>query len=157
MRALRRARLCFLAAIVIAAVILVTGLPIGEIVSSRSALSATSLRLSQLRAENRLLEAKVRALDSGPLIRQIAHEQYGLVSPGERSVAVLGEEPVPPRSNAAYGSLFSPPLGSVRIPRADIVPSDASLMPPLSSTGGASVPSYWQRLVERLEFWKTGT
>ena len=130
---LRRARIFFLAAVLLAGVLLLTEVPITDVVHARAAAADVTTALAKIRAENKALEAQVHDLKQGSTIEQIAHQEYGLVESGQRSVVVMP-------GGGATGS--------------DVVPSDSQL----SQVGGGSVArggaSFWERVVQRLEFWK---
>lgn len=149
---LSKARLVFVLAVLAAVVVLVTEFPLGELVTARSASSAAAAELSQVRQQNRALEALVHDLKKGSTIEQIAHEEYGLVEPGQRSYVVM---PSAASTGGKAGPEAATPLGSSTIPRSDLVPSDSSLSP---GPGAAKDPeageSFWRRLLNRLEFWK---
>ena len=78
----QRARLFLLVAVVIAAGILVANFPLGALLHDRATVQGESARLAALRATNERLASEVRALDEPAIIGQIAHEEYGLVTPG---------------------------------------------------------------------------
>ncbi|MHB8245086.1 MAG: FtsB family cell division protein [Acidimicrobiales bacterium] len=152
---LYRARVAFAAAVVVAGVILAIEFPVGQLVSARSAVSSSGAELAKVTRENRTLAIQVRDLAKGSTIEQIAHADYGLVLPGQRSIVIMpgGQMhtggAIPGHSSAGT----SAPLGSTTIPRSDIVPSDSqlspSVAPPQNNSGG-----FWQRVLTRLEFWK---
>jgi cell division protein FtsB len=144
---IHRARLFFLVAVLIAAGILVANFPLATLLQARSTVEGESARLAALRATNRTLSSELRALGDPAIVGQIAHEQYGLVTPGQRSIVVL---PAASRS----GSAAPDPLANNPIPPSDVLPSDAILDP------GTQVPAppghgpgFWRRVVGDLEFW----
>ncbi|MGO9560212.1 MAG: FtsB family cell division protein [Acidimicrobiales bacterium] len=151
---LRRARIFFLVAVVLAGVLVLTEVPIADLMHARSAASEVTSALAKVRAENRALEAQVHDLQQGSTIEQIAHQEYGLVEPGQRSVVVMpgGGATGSVRGHGSTGT--SAPLGETTIPKSDIVPTDSQV----AQVGGGSAahggPSFWQRVVQRLEFWK---
>ena len=140
---IQRARLFFVVALLIAAGILVTNLPLGSLMRDRATIAAESGQLATLRTGNRLLSAEVRALNDPATVARIAHEEYGLVKPGQTSVVVL-----PPAGRSAG---TRNPLVNGPIPAADLLPSDAVLVPSVPPpTKGAG---FWRRVLDRLEFW----
>lgn len=141
-----RARLFFVLALALALAIVATEFPIGELMHVRSAGAAAASELAKVRKENRLLAGQVKDLKTAGTIEQIAHQQYGLVKAGQRSYVVMPSAPA--GSTKAVG-----PLADDRIPRADLVPTDSVLSPPVSSSS-SSGGSFWHRLLRRLEFWK---
>lgn len=150
----RRARIFFLAAVLLAGVLLLTEVPITDVVHARAAAADVTTALAKIRAENKALEAQVHDLKQGSTIEQIAHQEYGLVESGQRSVVVMPGGGAT-GSVGGHGSTgTSAPLGETTIPKSDVVPSDSQL----SQVGGGSVArggaSFWERVVQRLEFWK---
>ena len=145
---LKRARLLFAVAVVLAVVILATSFPIGQLMQARSSAAVAATELSRVQRENRALASEVRRLKTGSAIQQIAHEDYGLVDPGQRSYVVM------PRNGSSRAGAAAGPLGNHQIPQSDLVPSDSVLSPPAPSRNPGAGRSFWQRLVNRLEFWK---
>lgn len=151
MRLLRRARLGFVAAIAIAVVIVATQFPLGELVHARAALSFSSTHLAQLRRENASLGAQVKALQQGSTIEQIAHQEYGLVRPGQQAVVVL------PGAHESTGATASGRLGTFKLPSSDFVPTDSLLSPGATAAKPATHEGLWRKVLNRLEFWKATT
>ncbi len=75
--------------VVLVGVAFVTLFPIGTMLSQRHQLNAVSSQLSRLQAANRALRAKARLLRTNAEIAKLAHEQYGLVKPGQEAYVVL--------------------------------------------------------------------
>ncbi|MFZ2057176.1 MAG: septum formation initiator family protein [Acidimicrobiales bacterium] len=144
---IRRARLFFLLALLLAMVILVGNFPLGALVRERSTVRTESAQLAALQATNRTLSSQVRALHDPATVAQIAHEQYGLVAPGQRSVVVL--------PGAAGSSSSTPdPLANNPVPASDLLPSDAILDPGVQAAPSpAHGPGFWRRVLDTLEFW----
>lgn len=144
---IHRARLFFLAALVIAAVILVANFPVSVLLQERATVRADSAQLATLQAENRVLSSQVKALHDPVVVGQIAHSEYGLTQPGERSLVVL------PGSTSSPSSAPNP-LANNPIPSSDLLPSDAILDPSVPATQPAlPEPGFWHRVVAALEFW----
>jgi hypothetical protein len=144
---IRRARLFFFAALLIAVVVLVANFPLGALVQGRSAVRADSAQLVALQAENRALSSQVRALHDPATIGRIAHEEYGLVTLGQRSIVVL---PGP----AGSSSSTPDPLADNPIPSSDLLPSDAILGPSARAAQPlVHEPGFWHRVLDSLEFW----
>jgi cell division protein FtsB len=145
---IQRARLFFFVALAVAVVILVANLPVGALVNGRAAVRSDAAELASLQAENRLLAAQVKALHDPAVVGRIAHSDYGLTGPGERSVVVLpGAAKVP--------SSGENPLADNRLPSSDLLPSDAILDPASAAAALPPVhePGFWHRVVSSLEFW----
>ncbi|MGH9297134.1 MAG: FtsB family cell division protein [Acidimicrobiales bacterium] len=151
---LRRARIAFVAAVVLAAVILATQFPLGELLHARAAVSSSSGQLAALRRANNALSAQVKSLHQASTIEQIAHDQYGLVRPGQKSVVILPNGHDGGASGSARSGSIPDRLGTAVIPPADLVPSDSLLSPPEVKSAGSSRGGYWGRVLDRLEFWK---
>ena len=144
---IHRARLFFLVAVLIAAGILVANFPLGTLLQARSTVAGESAKLAALRTTNRTLSSELRALEVPAIVGQIAHEEYGLVMPGQRSIIVL-----PAASRA--GRAAPGPLANNPIPSSDLLPSDAILDPGTQVPAPASHgPGFWHRVLGDLEFW----
>ena len=144
---IQRARLFFFVALLIAVVILVGNFPLGALVRERSTVRTESAQLAALQAANRTLWSQVRALHDPATVAQIAHEQYSLVAPGQRSVVVL--------PGAAGSSSSTPdPLANNPVPASDLLPSDAILDPGVQAAPSPEhEPGFWRRVLDTLEFW----
>jgi hypothetical protein len=113
----------------------------------RATVRTDSVQLAALQAENRQLSSQVKALHDPAVVGQIAHSEYGLTEPGERSVVVL------PGSTKAPSSAPNP-LADNPIPFSDLLPSDAILDPSVPVEQPAvHEPSFWHRVIGTLEFW----
>jgi cell division protein FtsB len=144
---MRRARLFFLVALLLAAGILVANFPLSTLLQGRSTVQGEATRLAALRAENRTLASEVRALDDPATVGEIAHEEYGLITPGQRSIVVLP-------AAAGAGSAARDPLANNPVPSSDLLPSDAILDPGTPVAPPASHgPGFWHRVLGDLEFW----
>ena len=145
---IQRARLFFLVALLLAVVILVGNFPLGALVRERSTVRTESAQLAALQATNRTLSSQVRALHDPATVAQIAHEQYGLVAPGQRSVVVL------PGAAGSSSSSIPDPLANNPVPASDLLPSDAILDPGVQAARSpAHEPGFWRRVLDTLEFW----
>lgn len=164
---LSRARLVFFASLVLAGLLLVLELPLGQLMGARSSAATTAAELAKVQAENKRLSNQVRDLQRGATIQQIAHEEYGLVEPGQRTVVVMPGSAIGTGTGHGTGHATghgmtaarvrggsSTPLGSHTIPQSDVVPSDALLAPPPGAKGAGQGQGFWQRVLNRLEFWK---
>ena len=153
---LYRARIAFVVAVVLGAILLATEFPLAGLVHARATANATAAELSRIQTENRTLSNQVHDLRQGSTIQQIAHQEYGLVEQGQRSVVIMpgGGNTGSVRGHGTSGP--SAPLGSTTIPKSDIVPTDSSLSTGVGGggSGAGSGGGFWQRLLNRLEFWK---
>lgn len=144
---IRRARLFFFVTMLIAVVILVTNFPVGQLLQGRSTIERETAQLTALQQANKTLTSQVRALHDPSTVGQIAHEEYGLIAPGERSVVVL------PGVGGSSSSGPNPLANNLLAP-ADLQPSDAILDPAVQDAGSQpKEPGFWHRVLTNLEFW----
>jgi hypothetical protein len=127
--------------------IVATEFPLGQLMRGRAALGQTTQQLTQLQAQNRALARQVSDLRQNGTIARIAHQDYGLISRGQRSVVVL------PSATTKTGGA-SGPLSTTKVPKSDLVPSDAIVSPSGGRVRAVKRAGFWSRLVQRLEFWK---
>lgn len=148
MRALHRARIALVAALVLSLAILVTQLPISTLVHQRGELTVATGQLAAARAENAQLSSQIAALRRPSTVAAIAHAQYGLIEPGQI------EYEIPHLPGGATGtSSLAPPS----VPHGDLLPPTASPVgPPPSATPAstASPQGLWSQVVSRLAFWR---
>ena len=99
-----RRRIWTVVAVVVALGVLFVGVfPTRTWLAQRRGRQEAVARLHDLAAENRKLEARVRALYTDAEIERLAREQYDLVRPGEEAYAILPSRPATrptPRSEA---------------------------------------------------------
>ncbi len=148
---LRRARAAAFVGLCGAIALVGVELPFGELLHQRGALGAVSSELARVEAGNRQLATDVAALNDRSTIAAIAHEEYGLVRPGQRSYVVLPSRTV---TAGAANTLAVRP-----IPTSDLVPVDAASLlasapAPRAADGTAAGGSLWSRIVDRLAFWR---
>jgi cell division protein FtsB len=139
---MRRARVALLAAVAASFLALVAWLPVSLLLSQHAELASLSTSLSSLESRNAAMRAEDHALSSNAAVATIAHEQYGLVKPGQQAYVIL------PKAGSADGS----GLNSTAIPLSDLVPTAQENYP--SPATGAPEPGFWSRFVGRLEFWR---
>lgn len=148
---IRRAQLVLCGAVVLAAVIVGTQLPLGQILGQRAAIARQTAELHQLQSRDAALSAQVHALSQPSTVAVIAHQQYGLVHPGQISYVIL------PEPTAAGSATPSGPLATVAIPADDLVPSDAMIA---AATAPPAAPNpdgrkgFLGQVLDRLEFWR---
>lgn len=152
MTAVRRARVSLVAGIGLATAVLVLELPLGEMARQQGQLALASHELARLRATDATLTGDVGSLRQATTVAAIAHADYGLVGAGQRAYAVVA-------TGGSSSGVTAPALRQQSIPRVDLVfPSAASLG--LGPPSGASVDgtttsgSLWNRVLDRLEFWR---
>jgi cell division protein FtsB len=141
---LQRARVGLVVAGLASLVALVCWFPLGELLNQRGELSSLGAQVSSVAARNTTLRSQVAALDENGTIETIAHEEFGLVKPGQLSFVI---EP------AAGSTTGDPGLRATPIPTTDLV-ADAPVIAPHSAADASSGPDYWGRFVSRLEFWR---
>jgi len=144
---IQRARLFFFVSLLVAAAIVVANFPLASLLHERSTVRAEGAQLAALRAENETLMSQVLALHDPATVGRIAHSEYGLIAPGQRSVVVLP-------GSAGSSSPTRNPLANNPVPASDLLPSDAILDPsvpaaPVRTHG----PGFWHRVLGSLEFW----
>ena len=169
----RRARTLLGAAIVLAALILLTSFPLGGVLAQRSALSSTAHELTAVQADNASLGRQASLLAAPSTLNGLARHEFGFVPKGQRAYNVL-----PSSSRAGSGSTTQTSAGADQVPLngPPVVPGSArsqaliGVVAPAgvavalragNGTGGAdsgsassSEPrSYWGRVVRSLEFW----
>lgn len=136
-----------MAAIVGAVVVVGVEFPLSELLHQHAELALTQQQLSTLASRNSSLTADVVALSSNSTVNAIAHEEYGLVQPGQRSYVIL------PAANSAAAKQG---LSIAAIPPQDLIASgpvgDKAVIPVSASQSA----SFWSRFVSHLEFWHWG-
>jgi len=144
--ALRRARLALAAALVLAAAIIGFEFPFAELVHQRGELASLDASVAHVVGADAALRADIAALSSSATLAAIAHEQYGLVRPGQQPYVVL------PPTRAA-----GPPSGleTPEIPPADLIAAPPGTTGATGSPSAPSEPGFWARVVDRLEFWRS--
>ncbi|MGI8493528.1 MAG: FtsB family cell division protein [Acidimicrobiales bacterium] len=107
---MKRAARAFLASVTVVGVLLLFVLPGRTLLDQRRSISSTEARIHVLSAENQKLTERASQLQSDSEIERIARQQYGLVKPGERAVAILPSPAptttAPPRPTAKRGGGF---------------------------------------------------
>lgn len=143
---IRRAQLVLVGAVVLAAVIVGTQLPLGQLLSQRDAIAQQSAQLQRLKAADAALSTQVAALGNPSTVATIAHEQYGLVYKGQIAYVIL------PEPGAHDGTS---PLDTVAVPAGDVVPSDAAVSAvPADAAATPHGPGFLQQVLDKLEFWR---
>jgi cell division protein FtsB len=156
-----RARLAFLGALTVSAIVLFAWFPASSLLSQRSNLSGTEAELGALHKQDAALAQEKKNLGDPGEIGRIAREQYQLVSPGQQAYEVL-----PPSSAASVGTPYSGDPGST----GPVAPSATPELPPGGVTtttvasgsgrhGAATNPTssgsgFVSRMLDALEFWR---
>jgi cell division protein FtsL len=139
-------RWVMLGAALCAAAIVIAWFPARELIGQHEELSAVNGQLSVLATRNASLSADISALSSYSTIAAIAHEQYGLVRPGQTSYVILPAV----GSAAANGALATSSIAPQDLIAAPV--DEPRPTPAQGSSGGAG--SFWSRFSSHLEFWR---
>ncbi len=143
-----RARILFLLSLVVALAIVATELPVSQLLHVRSAVAGANQQLTSLNEANAALSQQVKDLQSPSTIENLAHAQFNLVKPGQRSYVIL-----PSTGTGPSGG--TDPLTTNLLQPSQIVPSDAGDVPPPSTTSRrSSTEGVWGQVLDRLEFWR---
>ena len=86
---MRRAVRLLLVAVALGSVVFLFVLPARTWLSQSSSTAVAERRIKVLAAENQALQTKVAQLHDPAYIERVAHEEYGLVMPGERAYSIL--------------------------------------------------------------------
>jgi cell division protein FtsB len=116
-----RARLAFVGAIVVSAIVLFAWFPAGSLLSQRSDLHGAEAQLGSLHAQDSALAQEKKNLSDAGEIGRIAREQYQLVSPGQQAYEVL-----PPSGATSAGTPYAGDPGS----DGPVTPSATPELPP---------------------------
>jgi cell division protein FtsB len=162
-------------AFVLSALMLVAWFPAGALLQQRAALSKTDATISHLRQQDRQLEHEKALLSQPSEVQRIARQDYGLVSPGQRSYEILprssngsinayagdpGLQPLAAPNSGALpgGSVGSGSSSSAGGSHGGSHPASGSGTTGTSHASGSSTPAtpspgVWGRIVGTLEFW----
>jgi cell division protein FtsB len=141
---LYRARLGVVIAVVGSVIALACWFPLGELLRQRGELASLSTQVNSVAVRNASLRNEVKALNQNGTVETIAHQEFGLVRPGQLSFVI---EP------AAGSTTGAPGLRPQPIPVSDLV-ADQPVVAPRSTDAAAAGPNFWGRFVSRLAFWR---
>ncbi len=159
-----RARLVFLGALVVSAIVLSAWFPASSLLSQRSKLAGTEAELGALHKQDAALAQEKKNLSDAGEIGRLAREQYQLVSPGQQAYQVL-----PPSGAASAGTPYAgdpgsdgpvTPSATPELPPGGVTTTTTSPAASASSHSGRSVrpaPSsggLLSRMAQALEFWR---
>jgi cell division protein FtsB len=144
---LHRARLVLVVAIAGALIVIAAEFPLSELLHQHAELALVRGQLSTLASRNASLTADIDALSSSSTVNAIAHEEYGLVQPGQLSFVIL-----PTANSAAAKQGLSMPAIAPQDLLAAAPEGDHSVIPSPENSSG----SFWGRFVSHLEFWQWG-
>lgn len=135
----------FVVAILGALVLVAIEFPLRQLMSQRSQISRAAVELQAVERHNAILKQDISALSKTSTIAAIAHQEYGLVHPGQRSYVIL------PSANAKQNM---DPLTALSIPAEDLGSTPATTTPPHGSAAASQQRgSLWSRVLHHLEFW----
>jgi cell division protein FtsB len=86
---MRRAALLLIVALTAVGVLLLFVFPARTLLAQRHQIAATQSHIAALSRENTALAARINAMLDPAQIEQIAHEQYGLVMPGQQAYTII--------------------------------------------------------------------
>ncbi len=120
--------------------------PFRQLMNQRAQIARTALALQTVESHNTILQHDIASLSKTSTILSIAHQEYGLVQPGQRSYVIL------PNANAKQNMN---PLTALAIP-AEVLGATSGSTTTASASHSASRPSgpLWSRVLRRLEFWR---
>ncbi|HUY06200.1 MAG TPA: hypothetical protein VMU99_02930 [Acidimicrobiales bacterium] len=120
--------------------------PLRQLISQRVQISKTALALQIVESHNAILQHDIASLSKTSTIISIAHQEYGLVQPGQRSYVIL------PNAGAKQNMN---PLSALAIP-AEVLGSISGSTTSATAPHVVSRPvgSLWSRMLRRLEFWR---
>lgn len=144
---LHRARLGLVTAVAGALALVGVEFPLSELLHQHSELALARGQLATITDRNASLSADVVALSANSTVNALAHEEYGLIRPGQRSFVILPA----PNSAAAKAGLAAPVISPQDLVASAPVPGHAVI-----PTTARSASSFWSRFVSRLEFWHWG-
>jgi cell division protein FtsB len=173
----RRARAVLLAAVLFAAIVLLSALPWSTLANQHAQLTSASAQVNELQAQNRILADQARELSSKATQAGLARQDYGLVEPGQKAYEILpasgtssptaheaghvplNEPPVVPGSRRSEQLLGVDTVGSTSTnstTRAPVGPGSAGRSPSaqgVTLTNALGERSFVSRVVHTLEFW----
>jgi cell division protein FtsB len=160
-----RARLAFLGALVVSAIVLFAWFPASSLLSQRSNLTSAEAQLRALHTQDAALAQERKNLSEPGEIGRIAREQYQLVSPGQQAYEVL-----PPAGATAAGTPYAgdpgadgpvTPSATPELPPGGVTTTTTTpaATPPSSDTAGSGRPApssggLLSRMAQALEFWR---
>jgi cell division protein FtsB len=86
---MRRAAVLLIVALAAVGVLLLFVFPARTLLAQQHQISATESHISALTRENSELATRIRSMKDPTQIEQIAHEQYGLVMPGQQAYTII--------------------------------------------------------------------
>jgi cell division protein FtsB len=171
----RRARNVTLVCIAFAVIVLATSFPASALFRQRQAISQASNDLSTLNAQIHSLRSQADALSQPQNVAAIARRDYGMVRPGQTAYRViptstsasqsgsvvgqgtLDQGPVVPGS-AESQALVGAATGNGSSGVGDSAGANAGQEPSAEGSqgghSGTSSPTFWNRVLSTLEFWR---
>lgn len=142
---LHRARQMLLVASLGTIVLVAIEFPFRQLMSQRVQISKAALALQAIENHNAILQHDITSLSKTSTILSIAHQEYGLVQPGQHSYVIL------PNASAKQNMN---PLTALVVP-AEVLGSTSGTTTSVSAPHVVPPPvgSLWSRMMRRLEFW----
>lgn len=119
--------------------------PFRQLMNQRSQIAQAAAELQAVNSHNTILKQDISSLSKSSTIAAIAHQEYGLVQPGQRSYVILP---------GAHATQNMNPLTALSIPVEDLGSTSGTAIstgtpPSIARPQG----SLWGRVLRRLEFW----
>ena len=86
---LRRARIVFACAVALSLVIAWRSLPSGNPITARHSVQAVADQLARVHKQEAALRQQEKNLGTSQAVERLAHQQYGLVAPGQTEYVIL--------------------------------------------------------------------
>jgi cell division protein FtsL len=97
---MRRAAVLLIVALMAVGVLLLFVFPARTLLAQRRQIATTESHISALSRENAALAARIKSMSNPAQIEQIAHEQYGLVMPGQQAYTIIPK--ILPRTKPSF-------------------------------------------------------
>jgi cell division protein FtsB len=128
------------------AVLVLVVFPTRSYLKERGDMNSATHQLRTVDAQNRQLSDQIGRLNTDAEIERLARKDYGLVKPGEQAYAVL------PGALAKSAAANEPP--AAKPPAAKPPGGNSSVGPRTQAATGSAHPSFWDRFVDQLVFWR---
>jgi cell division protein FtsB len=156
----RRARALVLAAVVFAAVVLLSALPWSTLMDQHAQLSSAAAQVTALQAQNRALAVEERELSNATTVAGLARQDYGLVEPGQKAYDILPPPGTtdPTAVTAGHVPLDEPPVMPGSALSEKLLGAGPAGATPSGARGRTSADprdsgGFWSRVGHTLEFW----
>jgi len=144
MFALHRSRQMLIVAVIGAIALGAIEFPLRQLMNQRSQISQAAAELQAVNSHNAILKQDISSLAKSSTIASIAHQEYGLVQPGQRSYVILPNAHAMQNMNPLTSSIPVEDLGAT---------SGAATSSGTPAVIARPKGSLWGRILLRLEFW----